>query len=214
MFTSKFAANRAVMRVLLYGWQEHELPRFNFKFKPRSAGSLSNVLAKFSSEVHFLIVAEDAVDEATRAALSKGFHSTEDACYFVAGASVKDDFDLNGHTVDDNTKTILIYGFEDPLEPEIVPIFRPTMAGGFKDVLRSPQFRYSAAIIVESRPVPEDGGLLSHDARIEETVTGRRLIVLDKETCDYLNNKALYIQGSGGISYYILPPATVRELSN
>lgn len=212
MFTSKFAANRAVLRVLLYGWQEHELPRFNFKFKPRTIGTLAEVLSKFASDVHFLIVADDAVDEPTKAVLAKGFHSPSDACYFVAGSAVKDDFDLNGHTLDDDNKNIIIYGFDDPLEPEIVPIFRPTVAGGFKDVLRSPQFKYSAAVVVESRPLPEDG-LMSHDARIVESEKGQRLVVLDDETRNYLNQKALYVEGREGISYYILPPSTVRELT-
>lgn len=212
MFTSKFAANRAVLRVLLYGWQEHELPQFNFKFKPRTIGSLSDVLSKFASDVHFLIVADDSVDEATKAVLAKGFHSPADACYFVVGAAVKEDFGLNGHTLDDDKKNIVIYGFEDPLEPEIVPIFRPMVSGGFKDVLRSPQFKYSAAVVVESRPLPEDG-LLPDDAVIVESDTGPRLIVLDEDTRNYLRQKALYVEGRGGISYYILPPSTVREMS-
>ena len=213
MFTSKFAANRAVLRVLLYGWQEHELPRFNFKFRSRTAGSLSAVLSKFASDIHILIVAEDAVDEPTRAILSKGLYSKEDGCFYVDGNSVKDDFALNGHTVDNDMKNILLYGFEDSLEPEVVPIFRPTSSGGLKDVLSSPNFKYSAAVVVESRPLPEDG-LYAHDARIIDSDTGKRLVVLDDELRDYLSGRALYVEGEGGISYYILPYGTVKELSS
>ena len=212
MFTSKYAANRAVLRVLLYGWQEHELPKFNFKFKGKSAGTLPSVLAKFSSDIHFLIVAEDSVDDSTRKVLAKGLYSPDDACYFVTGSAVKDDFNLNGHTADNEEKNILIYGFEDSLSPEIVPIFRPTVAGGFKDVLNSPQFKYASAVVVESRPFPEDG-LVGHDARVVESDTGKRLVVLDDDTRSYLDKKALYVEGKGGISYYILPPSAVQELT-
>ncbi len=211
MFTSKFAANRAVLRVLLYGWQEHELPEFKFKFKSRTAGTLSEVLSKFASDIHFLIVAEDAVDAPVRAILSKGLYSQADACYFVDGNSVKDDFGLNGHTVDDNRKNIILYGFEDPLEPEIVPIFRPTTSGGLGDVLSSPRFKYSAAVVVESRPLPEDG--YPHNAKIVDSATGKRLVVIDDSLRARLEGKALYVEGQGGISYYILPPSTVKALS-
>jgi hypothetical protein len=213
MFTSKFATNRAVLRVLLYGWQEHELPQFNFKFRSRTAGSLSNVLSKFASDIHFLIVAEDAVDEPTREILSKGHYSKADACFFVDGNEVKDDFGLNGHTIDDNMKNIVLYGFEDSLEPEVVPIFRPTTSGGLKDVLSSPNFQYSAAVVVESRPLPEDG-IYAHDAKIVDSDTGKRLVVIDDELKKYLSDRALYVEGQGGISYFILPYSTVRELSS
>ena len=212
MFTSKFAANRAVLRVLLYGWQEHELPQFNFKFRSRTIGTLSNVLSKFASDIHFLIVAEDAVDEPTKAILSKGLYSASDACYFVDGNAVKDDFGLNGHTLDDNQKNIILYGFEDSLEPEVVPIFRPASSGGLSDALSSPRFKYSAAVVVESRPLPEDG-MYPYDAEIVDSPTGKRLIVIDKDLREQLEGKALYVEGQGGISYYILPYSTVKELS-
>lgn len=212
MFTSKFAANRAVLRVLLYGWQEHELPQFNFKFRSRKAGSLAEVLSKFASDIHLLIVAEDAVDDGTRQILSKGHYSKNDACYFVDGNSVKDDFSLNGHTADNNEKNIILYGFEDQLEPEIVPIFRPTSSGTLKDVLASPSVSYSSAVVVESRPLPEDG-LYDPNAQIVDSETGKRLIVLDDGTRQYLDQKALFVEGQGGISYYILPYSTVNEMT-
>jgi hypothetical protein len=212
MFTSKFAANRAVLRVLLYGWHEHELPRFNFKFKSRNAGSLSDVLSKFASDIHFLIVADDAVDDSTKEILLKGYYSKPDSCFFVDGNSVKDDFGLNGHTADDNVKNIVLYGFEDPLEPEIVHIFRPVASGKLKDVLNAPNFRYSAAVVVESRPLPENEDLPT-DAVIVESNAGKRLVVLDDEMSGFLKGKALYMEGQGDISYYILPYSTVRELS-
>lgn len=212
MLTNNYAANRAVLRVLLYGWQEHELPRFNFKFKPKSAGSLPDVLSKFSSDIHFLIVAEDAVDDPTKKILSKGFYSKADACFFVAANAVKNDFNLSGHTIDNGMKNIIIYGFDDPLAPEIVPICRPTVAGKFMDVLKSPQFKYSAAVAVESRPLPEDG-IYAHDAKIVDTDSGKRLIVLDENTRKYLDKNALYVEGQRGISYYILPYSTVKELT-
>ena len=66
-------------------------------------------------------------------------------------------------------------------------------------------------MVVESRPLPEDG--YPHDAKIVDTDTGRRLIVLDEGLRTQLEGKALYVEGQGGISYYILPYSTVRELS-
>jgi hypothetical protein len=53
----------------------------------------------------------------------------------------------------------------------------------------------------------------THVPVIVENDAGKRLVVLDDEMSGFLKEKALYVEGQGDISYYILPYSTVRELS-
>ena len=213
MFTHQFAANRAVLRVLVYGWQKHELPEFNIKFRSKQQGSFSEVVAKFASDLHLLVVAEDSVDEPTKKILSKGFYSAEDACYFVEGKSVKDDFGLNGHVSDNNVKNIMIYGYEDKLDPEVVPIYRQTTAGSFKDVLSAPEFDYTVAIALESRRYADDVDDVENLIPYEEN-SEKRLLVLDEESRSFLSKYALPVDNpQGGFRYYILPPSVIKAIT-
>ncbi len=211
MLTHQFAVNRSVIHVLVWGWQKHELPEFHIKFRTKSNGTLSDVVSKFSSDIHILIVAEDSVDESTRKILNKGYYSKADSCYFVEGKTVMDDFGLNGHAQDDNAKNILVYGFEDRLSPEFVPIYRPTEAGSFKEILSLPDFHYSVAVALDSRPYSEDVEDFHLLTPIVENGE-KRLLVLDEEMRKHLKQHALSVDGAYGFRYFILPPGVIKEI--
>ena len=211
MFTHKFAANRSVIRTLVWGWQKDELPMFDVKFRSSADGTLSDVVSKFSSDIHILVVADDAVDDSTRSILRKGYYSEADAFYFVEGRTVMAEFGLNGHAQDDNRKNILVYGFEDRLPPEFVPIYRQTTAGSFRDVLANPDFTYTVAVALESRPYTDE--IHGVENLTEVTEDGeKRLMVLDEATRDYLRQRALPIDGAAGFRYFVLPPGIIREM--
>jgi hypothetical protein len=211
MYTHQFAVNRSVIHVLVWGWQKHELPEFNIKFRTKAQGTLTQVVSKFSGDVHIFIVAEDAVDEPTKKILSKGYYSKDDACYFVEGRAVMDDFGVNGHAQDDNAKNILVYGFEDRLSPEFVPIYRPTDSGTFKEVITTPGFNYTVAVALESRPYSED--IEDFHSLTPTTENGeKRLLVLDSKMREFLKPRALHVDGAMGFRYFILPPGIIRAI--
>lgn len=209
MLTNKFAVNRSVLRVLIYGWEKEELPEMVFKFRPKSMGSFSEVVSKFSSDIHLLIVAADSIDDSTKSILAKGYYSEKDKCYFVEGKSVKNELGLNGHTADDNIKNIMVYGFEDKLAPEIIPIYRQPANGSLKDVLSAPDFNYAAAVVLESRPIDE-----GHYPGAKQIGSGEqaRLQIIDDELKDFLDQHALHVDGQGEFSYYICPFSVVQHL--
>ena len=209
MLTNKFATNRSVLRVLIYGWEKEELPELVFKFRSKSMGSFTDVVSKFSSDIHLLIVAADSIDAPTKSILSKGYYSEKDACYFVEGKSVKDELGLNGHTADGNVKNIMMYGFEDKLSPEIIPIFRQPANGDLVDVLTAPEFNYAAAVVLESRPIDE-----GHYPGSTKIGTGddARLQIISDEMKAFLKEHALYVNGQGGFNYFICPFSVVQTL--
>jgi hypothetical protein len=211
MLTNKFAVNRSVLRVLVYGWEKDELPNFAFKFRPKAMGSFSEVVSKFSSEIHLLIIAEDSVDDATKKILSRGLYSKKDSCFYVEGGSIKDEFGLNGHSVDGNIKNIMIYGFEDKLEPEVVTIHRMPTNGTLKDVLSAPGFNYASAVVLESRPMVDD---MAHYPGTKVVGSGdkARLQLLDKDLIAYLNKRALHVTTQNDFSYYILPFSAIQDM--
>ena len=214
MFTHQFAVNRSVIHVLVWGWQKDELPEFDVKFRTRTEGTLSEVVSKFSSDIHIFVVAEDAVDASEKKILDKGYYSREDACYYVEGRTVMEDFGLNGHAQDDNKKNILVYGFEDRLPPEFVPIYRQTTAGSFKDVLSNPNFNYTVAIALESRPYSDDIDDIGKLTPVTEKNGEKRLMVLDEKTRNYLSKCALHVDGALGFRYFILPYSVIKEMTN
>ncbi len=214
MFTHQFAANRSVLRVLVYGWQKHELPEFNIKFRSREHGTFADVVAKYASDLHLLVVTEDSVDEKTKKILSKGYFSKEDACFFVEGKVVKQDFGLNGHVSDNNMKNIMVYGYEDKLSPEVVPIYRQTTSGTFRDMLCAPEFDYTVAIALESRRYSDEVDDLKSLTPYEENGE-QRLRVLDEPTRQILSKCALPVDDpKGGFQYYILPYSVIKAIKD
>jgi hypothetical protein len=180
-------------------------------FRTKAHGTLSDVLLKHASDIHIFIVTEDSVDEPTKNILRKGYYSKEDACFFVEGKVVMEDFGLNGHAQDDNAKNILVYGFQDRLSPEFMPIYRQIDSGGFNEVLSVPDFNYSVAVALDTRPYSEDVEDFHQLTPVIENGE-KRLRVLDEQTHNFLKQRALSVDGAFGFRYFILPPSVIHSI--